>query len=325
MSENTPALEPEVQAGTDLPEESFQDFKAGKDSEPVADPAPEVPPAPTAPVTPPAVEPPKRPWHEQNQIPPERLQIRLEKTQQELEALRRQIAPPAPPAPEQAPQKPRQEDFIKDGQFDSAAYLDAFGAFTRAEALRDFRAEQVRNTEQAAAMTAEQEARTVVQSFDQRVQEYASQDPDIAAGVAHFRQNYGNSTPEIVARELLHADPRIMYTIACSEDLTAQVVRGDIARTLKVIGILEDRIAAHDKAESAKPAAPAPQVGAYIPGSVPGKPPVPPAAPQASRNDAGQFSKPPVPSEYGAASGGGANPILSDDYGTFKKARRTLE
>lgn len=325
MNDTLAPVAPEVPASA--PIEQPDDYKAFR-AEKLGSPAPEAaapptadpPPAPAGEEQPPA--PPVRPWHAQNQIPPERLQIRLEKTQAELEELRRQVAPQVPQAPavDQGPQKPKQEDFIKDGQFDSAGYLDAFGAWTRAETIKEIRADQAKQSEQAAAQTAEQEARTAVQTFEQKVQEFAAVDPDIAAGVAHFRQNYGRQVPEVVARELVHGDPRIMYAIACSEDLTAQVTRGDIAQTLKVIGILEDRIAAHDRSAKAQP--PAPPAGAYVPrGGAPQAPANP--APPAPRNEAGQFAaRPPVPAEYGAAAGGGSNPLLADDYDTFKKARK---
>lgn len=324
MNDTLAPVAPEVPAAATIePPEDYRAFRAEK----LGAPAPDASTPPVAdPPTPPAVEekppaPPVRAWHAPNQLPPERLQIQLEKTRAELEELRRQVAPPPPtPAVDPGPQKPKQEDFVKDGQFDSAGYLDAFGAWNRAEALKEFRSEQTRKTEEAAAQTAEQEARADVQTFEQKVQEFASVDPDIAAGVAHFRQNYGRQVPEMVARELVKGDPRIMYAIACSEDLTAQVTRGDVAQTLKVLGILEDRIAAHDRAAKEQPAAP--PAGAYVPRG--GAPQAPAStAPPAPRNEAGQFApRPPVPAEYGAAAGGGSNPLLADDYDVFKKARK---
>lgn len=329
MSNETPIEAPVIDAPATEPEQDYQSFKAGMKAgtsdptPPAADPA--IPPAGDPPPEPSA--PPKRPW--QNTLPPERQQILFERQQRELEDVRRQLealrpSAPAPGTTPEAPRKPQQADFVKDGQFDSEAYLDARDAWSRAEAIREFRTTQTQERQQEAAKTEEQEARTAVQTFEARVQELAAVDPDIAAGIAHFRQNYGAHVPGVVARSLIGpgSDPRVMYAIACSEDLTRQMAAGDPAQSLKIIGIIEDRIAAHDKAQKSAPPAPPAQIpaaGAYVPrGGAP-------AAPVAPRTESGQFApRPPAPTDYGAANGGGSDPLFSSDYDTFKSKRKQM-
>jgi hypothetical protein len=332
MSTDTPIEAPVIDAPATEPDQDYQSFKAGMKAgtsdptPPAADPA--APPAAgDPPPEPPA--PPKRPW--QNTLPPERQQILFERQQRELEDVRRQLealrpSAPAPgtAAPPEGPREPQQEDFVKDGVFDSNGYMKAFGAWTRAETLREFQAQQAQERQQEAAKNEEQEARTAVQTFEARVQELAAVDPDIAAGIAHFRQNYGAHVPGVVARSLIGpgSDPRVMYAIACSEDLTRQMAAGDPAQSLKIIGIIEDRIAAHDKAQKSTPPAPPAQIpaaGAYVPrGGAP-------AAPVTPRTESGQFApRPPAPTDYGAANGGGSDPLFSSDYDTFKSKRKQM-
>jgi hypothetical protein len=288
--ETTDSPAPEVEER----EQSFEDFEAEMAGKPAASAAPasDDPPAdpPPAPEEKPAKQ--ERPF--------KRILAATAQTNAELERLRAENArlaamvPAVPPAPAQPPAdastdqygakaQPMPEDFEKDGTFDAKAYMAAFGAWNRAEALREVDRREAAKTTANQAQAEETEIRTAAQTWQSQAQELAKEDPEIGEAIAFMRRNdVACYIPEKVQIQLLRVNPLVSVAIASRQDLLDVMQSGNETEALRLIGRIEG-VLEMATARAQTPAAEVPQAprapdGRFAP--PPPRAPVPKPAPR---------------------------------------------
>lgn len=306
-------------------EQSFEDFEREMEGKPAA------PPAPAATDDPPA-DPPPAPEEKpaKAERPFKRILAANAQTNAELERLRAenerlraataQPAPAAPPAPapdatvdQYGPKaQPMPEDFEKDGNFDSKAYMSAFGAWNRAEALREVDRRDADRGQKAQAQAEEVEIRQAAQTWQSQANELAKEDPEIGEAIAFMRRDdVACFIPEKIQVKLLRVNPLVSVAIASRQDFLDVMQSGNEADALHLIGRIEGVL---DMATRRAGAAPAPAAV---------ETPEPPRAPN------GQFTPPPVrapvpkpaprgPVDLGGGGSASVNPI-DMDFATYEK------
>lgn len=317
--ETTDSPAPEVEER----EQSFEDFEAemaGKPAAP-ATPASDDPPAdsPPAPEEKPAKA--ERPF--------KRILAATAQTNAQIAALEaenarlRALANPAPaPAPSQPPAdasadqygakaQPMPEDFEKDGAFDAKAYMAAFGAWNRAEALREVDRREAAKTTAKQAEAEEGEIRQAAQTWQSQAQELAKEDPEIGEAIAFMRRDdVACYIPEKVQIQLLRVNPLVSVAIASRQDLLDVMQSGNETEALRLIGRIEG-VLEMATARAQTPAAPAAE------------------APPAPRAPDGRFAPPPPrapvpkpaprgPVDLGGGGTASVNPI-DMDFKTYEK------
>ena len=314
-NQDNPAQVENPQPKTDDTAE-YKAHKAGQVVPTTEDPKPEGDPKPEAGGKPepekPAHEEPK-PWR--NKLPPERMERMIRSRDARIQELEAEVQRFKTPTPEGGTAEPDPYDAKynrADGSFDSQKYMRDNNACVAENAVKTFeqrQAEARTKQEQEAAQKAELEAMQAAQaSFSEKLEQHKAADPELGEKVAWFAENFAQAVPDRVARELLHSDPRVIGVIAEHKELLAQVLNGDIVDTVKMIGVIEDRISGVAAPQSQQSAAP--------------------TKPEAPRNPQGQFTPkapPPIPSELPTRGGGSQSGLFSDDYRTFKKARNELK
>lgn len=287
----------------------YKAYKAGQVVHPAEDPKPEGDPKPE-PEKPVQEEP--KPWR--NKLPPERMERMIRSRDARIQELEAEVQRSKTPTSEGGTAEPDPYDAKyqrADGSFDSQKYMRDNNAWVAENAVKTFeqrQAEARTRQEQEAAQKAEIEAmQTATTSFTEKLEQHKAADPELGEKVAWFAENFAQAVPERVARELLHSDPRVIGILADHKELLAQALNGDVVDTVKMIGVIEDRLLGVAAPPSTQSAAP--------------------QKPEAHRNPQGQFAPkapPPIPSELPTRGGGSQSGLFSDDYRTFKKARNEL-
>lgn len=168
----------------------------------------------------------------------------------ELQARLEQVEGKSAPAQESKElTKPVPADFIDPdtGKLDAEKYMDARDAFVRETTLREI--EQREENKRAEARTNEehQSIVEVQRSFHSQVNELAQQIPDI-----HDAMDFlGSVLPPQMQVQLMNIDPLVSYAVANSEELTAMLAQADTATAMRIVGVLEARIAS--RRQSAAP------------------------------------------------------------------------
>lgn len=319
------------------PEERDQSF-AEYEAELEGKPAPAAKPTPAAPAageppTDPAVPPEDKPGKPER--PYKRILAASAQTKEQLKALEqenarlRALAGQAPAAQAQAPAQgapdsdqygpkaqPMPEDFEKDGVFDSKAYMSAFGAWNRAEALREVDRRESERTKTAQASEETARIQQAAQTWQTQATELAQQDTEIGEALTFMqRDDVARFIPERVQVQLLHASPMVAVAIASRQDLLDIIQSGDVESSLRLIGKIEG-ILEMARGESV-------QGGAGQPSQ---SQPAAPAAAPASRAPNGQFTPAPAPARVAPRGpmdlgGGGSAAVhpIDMDFQTYEK------
>ena len=256
--------QPAAAPATEEREQSFAEYEAEMEGKPT--PAPKQAPATTAAGDPPADPTATTNPDEGKPAKPERPFKRIlaanAQTAAQIAALEaenarlRALANPAPvqpqapanPAPAQdspvdqygPKMQPMPEDFEKDGVFDPKAYMAAFGAWNRAEALREVDRREAERTKTNQATEEQGRIQQAAQTWQAQATELAQQDPEIGEALSFMqRDEVARFIPERVQVQLLHASPMVAVAIASRQDLLDVMQSGDVEASLRLIGKIE--------------------------------------------------------------------------------------